>query len=37
MEEKELIPTPLDEIRVLVAKYPAIRLLVITFDLDFEI
>lgn len=34
---EELIPTPLDDIRVLAAKYPAIRLLVKTFDLDFEI
>jgi len=33
----ELIPTPLDDIRVLAEKYPAIRLLVKTFDLEFEV
>jgi len=34
---EELIPTPIDDIRVLAEKFPAIRDLVKKFDLEFEV
>jgi len=35
-EPRELLPTPIDELKVLVTKYPALRLLIKTFELEFE-